>query len=81
MGDASTRMKLAQSNSHLFARYDRGRSYALFGDLRGDRASLDRSGLLEFSRSVTGFRVHLESQQSGNWFQGQVVPSSDRLHP
>ena len=72
MGDASTRMELAQSNSHLFARYDRGRSYALFGDLRGDRASLDRSGLLEFSRNVTGFRVHLESQQSGNWFQGQV---------
>ena len=72
MGDASTRMALAQSNSHLFARYDRGRSYALFGDLRADRASATRSGLLEFSRNVTGFRVHLESQESSNWFQGQV---------
>ena len=72
MGDASTRAALAQSNSRLFARYDRGRSYALFGDLRGDRATLDRSGLLEFSRNVTGFRVHLESEESGHWFQGQV---------
>ena len=72
MGDASTRAELAQSNSQLFARYDRGRSYALFGDLRGDQATLDRSGLLEFSRNVTGFRVHLESAESGNWFQGQV---------
>ena len=72
MGDASTRMELAQSNSRIFARYDCGRSYALFGDLRGDQARVGSSGLLEFSRNVTGLRVHLQNQESGNWFQGQV---------
>jgi hypothetical protein len=36
-GDSSTRYEEAQSNSKLYARLDRGRSYALFGDFAGDR--------------------------------------------
>lgn len=36
-GDSSTRYDEAQSNSKLYARIDRGRSYALFGDFSGGR--------------------------------------------
>ena len=59
-GDSSTRQELAQSNAQVYARFDRGRSHIMFGDLRGDVATPGRSGLGDVSRNLTGFRVHAE---------------------
>ncbi|MEY4636857.1 MAG: hypothetical protein RJA55_2655, partial [Acidobacteriota bacterium] len=59
-GDSSTRQELAQSNSKVYARFDRGRSHVMFGDLRGDTARQGRAGLADVSRTVTGLRAHYE---------------------
>ena len=59
-GDSSTRQELAQSNSKVYARFDRNRSHVMFGDLRGDLARPGRAGLSDVSRNLTGFRAHLE---------------------
>jgi len=72
MGDASTRLELAQSTGRVYARYDRGHSYAMFGDLRGDTAS-GRSGILDFSRNVNGARFQFEGRDTKDWIQGQVA--------
>ncbi len=72
MGDSSTRMELAQSTGRVFARYDRGHSYAMFGDLHGDAATPDRSGILDFSRNVTGARFQIEAAPK-TWIQGQIA--------
>ena len=61
-GDSSTRFEEAQSNSKLYVRFDRGRSYAMFGDMD---AGLGSVGLMAYSRRLTGAVVHLESE-SGN---------------
>jgi len=73
MGDASTRQELGQSSSRLYARYDRGRSYMMYGDLHGDTAAEGRSGLLEYSRNVTGLRFQVQTANRTNWLQGQVA--------
>jgi uncharacterized repeat protein (TIGR01451 family) len=73
MGDASTRQELGQSAGRVYARYDRGRSYVMYGDLHGDTASEDRSGLLEYNRNVTGLRFQLQTASPTNWLQGQVA--------
>jgi hypothetical protein len=58
-GDSSTRFEEAQSNSKLYARLDRGRSYALFGDFDADMKGLSLAG---YSRKLTGVKLHLEDQ-------------------
>jgi len=73
MGDASTRQEMGQSASRVYARYDRGRSYVMYGDLHGDSASEGRSGLLEYNRNVTGFRVQVQTSDPANWLQAQVA--------
>jgi uncharacterized repeat protein (TIGR01451 family) len=77
MGDASTHQEMAQSSGHLFARYERGKSYVMYGDLQGDLPGdlLDRgrSDLLEFNRNVTGFRFQLQGSERAALFQGQIA--------
>jgi uncharacterized repeat protein (TIGR01451 family) len=80
-GDSSTRFEEAQSNSKLYARLDRGRSYALFGDFDADMKGLSLAG---YSRKLTGVKVHLEDQagsfititgaRPGTAFARDVIP-------
>lgn len=58
-GDSSTRFEEAQSNSRLYARIDRGRSYAMFGDFDADMSGLALAG---YSRKLTGVKLHLEDR-------------------
>ncbi|HEV2765120.1 MAG TPA: SdrD B-like domain-containing protein, partial [Pyrinomonadaceae bacterium] len=58
-GDSSTRFEDAQSNSKLYARLDRGRSYFLFGDFETEHRNLALSG---YARKLTGVKVHLENE-------------------
>ncbi|MCM3873896.1 MAG: hypothetical protein ND895_24670 [Pyrinomonadaceae bacterium] len=57
-GDSSTRFEAAQSNSKLYARVDRNRSYAMFGDFEADMEDLTLAG---YGRKLTGVKVHLEN--------------------
>jgi uncharacterized repeat protein (TIGR01451 family) len=57
-GDSSTRYEAAQSNSKLYMRVDRDRSYAMFGDFEADMEDLALAG---YSRKLTGVKVHLEN--------------------
>ncbi|MFL6333705.1 MAG: hypothetical protein ACJ754_10385 [Pyrinomonadaceae bacterium] len=59
-GDSSTRFEDAQTNSKLYARLDRGRSYLLFGDFETENRN---SGLASYTRKLTGVKVHLENSQ------------------
>ena len=59
-GDSSAQDQITRSNSHLYARVDRGHSYIMYGDLRGDRAQQSHPGINDYSRSLTGIQVHLE---------------------
>ena len=57
-GDSSTRYEAAQSNSKLYARLDRKRSYAMFGDFDADMEDLSLTG---YARKLTGVKVHVEN--------------------
>ncbi|HEY0173248.1 MAG TPA: hypothetical protein VGB98_19725, partial [Pyrinomonadaceae bacterium] len=57
-GDSSTRYEDAQSNSKLYLRLDRGRSYFLFGDFETENR---QGGLASYTRKLTGVKVHLEN--------------------
>ncbi len=57
-GDSSTRFEDAQSNSKLYARLDRNRSYALFGDFD---AGMDNLSLTNYARKLTGVKLHVEN--------------------
>jgi len=59
-GDSSTRYEAAQSNSKLYARLDRNRSYAMFGDFEADMEDLTLAG---YARKLTGVKVHLENSE------------------
>jgi uncharacterized repeat protein (TIGR01451 family) len=59
-GDSSTRFEDAQTNSKLYARLDRGRSYFLFGDFESENR---HSGLASYTRKLTGVKVHLENSK------------------
>jgi uncharacterized repeat protein (TIGR01451 family) len=59
-GDSSTRFEAAPSNSKLYARIDRGRSYAMFGDYTADMEDLALTG---YGRKLTGVKVHLENSE------------------
>jgi uncharacterized repeat protein (TIGR01451 family) len=59
-GDSSTHFDEAESNSKLYARVDRGRSYAMFGDFEAD---MNESSLAGYARKLTGVKVHLENSQ------------------
>jgi uncharacterized repeat protein (TIGR01451 family) len=73
MGDASTRQEVGQSAGRAYVRYDRGRSYLMYGDLHGDTVTEGRSGLLEYSRNVTGFRFQMQTANPANSLQGQFA--------
>jgi uncharacterized repeat protein (TIGR01451 family) len=58
-GDSSQRFEDAQSNSKIYARVDRGRSYAMFGDMETDMQELSLAG---YSRRLTGVKLFLENK-------------------
>ncbi len=58
-GDSSVRFQDSESNSRVYARLDRGRNYALFGDFEAD---LNSNRLLGYSRRLTGVKIHLENK-------------------
>jgi uncharacterized repeat protein (TIGR01451 family) len=57
-GDSSTRFEAAQSNSKLYARIDRKRSYLMFGDYDAGMSDLALTG---YGRKLTGVKLHLEN--------------------
>lgn len=59
-GDSSTRFETAPSNSKLYARIDRGNSYAMFGDFETELTNLSLSG---YSRKLTGAKVYLANKK------------------
>ncbi|HWS89330.1 MAG TPA: SdrD B-like domain-containing protein [Pyrinomonadaceae bacterium] len=59
-GDSSTRFEDAQTNSKLYLRLDRGRSYFLFGDFETENR---HAGLASYTRKLTGVKVHLENSK------------------
>ena len=59
-GDTSTRLEDAESNSKVYARLDRGRSYAMFGDFDTEQSGL---GLVGYGRRLTGVKVHVENER------------------
>ncbi len=59
-GDTSMRYEDAQSNSKVYARLDRGRSYAMFGDFDTEQSEL---GLTGYGRRLTGVKVHVENER------------------
>ena len=63
-GDSSTRFEDAQSNSKLFARLDKGRSYAMFGDFDASRQEYLNSGYTP--TTVTNLAENLASSGIGN---------------
>ncbi len=56
-GDSSTRFEAAQTNSKLYARIDRKRSYLMFGDFEADM----NAPLMSYGRKLTGVKLHLEN--------------------
>ena len=56
-GDSSTRFEAAQTNSKLYARIDRKRSYLMFGDFEADM----NAPLMGYGRKLTGVKLHLEN--------------------
>jgi uncharacterized repeat protein (TIGR01451 family) len=59
-GDSSTRFEDAQSNSKLYVRVDRGRSYFMFGDFDTENRE---AGLASYTRRLTGAKLHLENSK------------------
>ena len=59
-GDSSTRYEDAQSNSKLYLRLDRGRSFFLFGDMDTENRN---AGLASYTRRLTGVKLHLENSK------------------
>ncbi len=57
-GDSSTQFQETESNSKVYARLDRGRNYAMFGDFDAD---MENSRLLSYGRRLTGVKLHLEN--------------------
>ncbi len=62
-GDSSTRFDAAQANSRVYGRLDHGRSYLLFGDLRGDTAHDGNTNISDFGRNLTGLKMHWEDRK------------------
>lgn len=63
-GDSSTRFEEAQSNSKLYARLDRGRSYLMFGDFDASQQEYLNDGYV--STPVTNLAENLASAGIGN---------------
>ncbi len=59
-GDSSKFMEGASSNSKIYARFDHGLSYAMFGDMEAD---MNQSVLSGYSRRLTGVKIHLENSR------------------
>jgi len=64
-GDSSTRYQVAQANSHLFIRLDRGLSNLMFGDLRGDTSTSfhQDESFTSYQRNLTGIQLHFQDKE------------------
>lgn len=60
-GDSAAKGFDAQSTSKLYVRVDKGRSYAMYGDFVTRVESDEGLSLGQYSRSLTGARVHHEN--------------------
>ena len=58
-GDSSTRFEAAQSNSKLYARVDRKRSFVMFGDFDTEMDA----PLAGYARKLTGVKTHFENSR------------------
>ena len=63
-GDSSTRFEDAQSNSKLYARIDKGRSYAMFGDFDANQQEYINNGFTP--TPLTNLAENLASSGIGN---------------
>lgn len=63
-GDSAAKGFDAQSTSKLYVRLDKGRSYAMYGDLTTRVDGDEGLSLGQYSRSLTGARVHHEDERS-----------------
>lgn len=83
-GDNSSRFQETASNSKVYARLDRGRSYAMFGDFQ---TGLETTKLLGYGRKLTGAKVHIENSKGDSVtvtgarpdtsFARQVIPGGN----
>ena len=64
-GDSSRRQEFATSNSKVFARFERGASHAMFGDLIGDlpSSSTDGGRWSSYQRHLTGVELRLANEK------------------
>lgn len=63
-GDSAVKGFDAQSTGKLYARLDKGRSYALFGDYNTRIENAKGLELGQYNRSLTGLRLHHETEKS-----------------
>lgn len=62
-GDASAKGFDAQSTSKLYVRLDRGRSYAMYGDINTRVENDEGLSLGQYSRTLTGVKGHYETDR------------------
>lgn len=62
-GDASAKGFDAQSTSKLYVRVDRGRSYAMYGDINTRVENDEGLALGQYSRTLTGVKGHYETDR------------------
>lgn len=62
-GDASAKGFDAQSTSKLYVRLDRGRSYAMYGDINTRVENNEGLSLGQYSRTLTGVKGHYENDR------------------
>src|SRR5262249_9649074 len=83
MGDSSTRFPEALSNSRLYLKLEKDRSYLLYGDFQ---PNLGRSQLAAYNRKLTGANINLEDEagdrigiataRPDNSFTREILPAS-----
>ena len=77
-GDSSVREELAMSNSKLYAKFERGASYMMFGDVAGDLPSSRTNGgrLSSYQRNLTGAEFKLADRDNNYAMLRTAKPST-----
>lgn len=63
-GDASAKGFDAQTSSKLYVRLDKGRSFAMYGDIKTRVENDDGLSLGQYDRTLTGLKGHLENDKT-----------------
>ena len=75
-GDASAKGYDAQSTSKLYVRLDKGRSFAMYGDIKTHIDNDDGLSLGQYDRTLTGLKGHYETDKTKiNAFVAQATSS------